>query len=134
MATVTVRRLDSNWEPIFGNGKDAYISDIDAVAQIIAMKLKLFLGEWWMNRNEGIPMFQSILGASGSDKSRETIDSLIRSRILEVTYVTGIEGLKSTFDVDRREYKFVSAVNTQFGTVVVTNETNVPYISGSGGR
>lgn len=123
------RRLDENWDYTFGNGKGNFISGVDAVAQAIATRLKLFMGEWWADRNDGLPLFQSILGYAG--KNKETVDRLITERILGTQNVTGIKGITSSYSPDTRAYQFSATVDTAFGSVVVTNIP--PFAAGQGG-
>jgi len=122
MSTIRVRRLDANHDPVYGQGQSDFLTDLDAVAQIIHTRLLLFVGEWWENTKEGIAVFQSILGrAAGNEKSRGAIDNLIKKRILETQYVTGIQSLTSSYDSETRKYSVSIMVNTQFGSVVVSN-------------
>lgn len=113
------RRLDSNFDYTFGGGLNNFLSGKEAVAQAIVTRLKLFLGEWWANRNDGLPMFQSILGYGGSNK--DSVDRLITERILQTQNVTGIENISSSYDGNTREYKFTALVDTIFGQVLISN-------------
>jgi hypothetical protein len=119
MSTIRVRRLDENWEPSYGNGQNDYIVDGEAVIQIIQSRLRLWMAEWWENLEEGLPMWQKILGVKGSQKI--IADRLIQKRIVETPYVTGIVSFVSSFNVESREYQCLATVNTEFGTVEVTN-------------
>lgn len=118
MSTIRVRRLDNNWDPVYGNGQNDYLFDGDAVVQIIQSRLRLWLGEWWENLDEGLPMFQRILGVKGASKS--VVDSLIQKRISGTKYVTGIQSFESEFNVETREYQCLAKVYTAFGTVLVS--------------
>lgn len=119
MATITVRKLDANWDPIFGNGQNAYISDLDAVAQIINQRLLFFRGEWWENRTSlGIPMFQSILG---SQRSLDVVAGLVKNEILACPYVTGVSSVATSYNTQTRAFKFTCQVQTQFGSLTVSN-------------
>lgn len=117
MSTLRVRKLDSNWDPSYGQGVDNYITDIDAVAQIIKSRLLLFYGEWWEDRKLGLPMWQSILGVSGNQ--RVVVDHLIYEVIAGTPNVSGVTNLTST--IENREYTFTATVGTDFGTIVVSN-------------
>lgn len=117
MSTIRVRRLDDSWDPAWGSGLNDYLEDIDAVAQIIRSRLLLFKGEWWEDLNLGIPMWQSILGTMGSNKP--VVDRLIAKTVKETPYVTSIQSFVST--LVNREYNCSITVNTEFGTVTVTN-------------
>lgn len=119
MSTVRVRRLDADYDPVFGQGKNDYIEDLDAVVQIIKSRLLLLMGEWWENLDEGLPLWQSILGKRSS---KIVVDNLIQQRILKTPYVTSIEFISSTYDSSARSYIFSAVVNTQFGTVGISNQ------------
>lgn len=120
MATITVRQLDTNWDPIAGNGQSNFLTDIDAVAQIIAQRIKLLQGEWWENINAGTPLFQSILGAAGSGSHPQTIALLLSQRILGTPYVTGVSNVSTSYNASTRAFQFSCAVETQFGTLGVS--------------
>jgi hypothetical protein len=119
--TITVRQLDPvTWEPQNGNGQNNFISDLQAVAQIIATRLRLFEGEWFLNLSDGLPLFQSILGSSGSQRNIEIITNIISANILGLSpYVTGLNFLTATFQ--DRKYVFSAVVATQFGNVSIGN-------------
>jgi hypothetical protein len=119
MSTIRVRRLDENWDPAYGSGKDDYIYDLDAVMQIIQSRLRLWLAEWWEDLNEGLPMWQKILGVLGTNKA--VADRLIQARIASSPYVISVTSFVSTFDVSTRAYQCVAVVDTQWGPVTVTN-------------
>ena len=125
------RRLDSNHDMCFGRGVSDYLVDStnnpDAVAQAIKTRLLLFYGEWWENINDGIPMWQQVLGPRITDKT--VVDRIIVDNILGLKLpdpdnryaVTRIESVSSEFDSELREYTFVAVVNTVYGIVEVTN-------------
>ena len=117
MSTIRVRMLDANRDPVYGNGVDAYLFDIEAVAQIIQTRLMFYKGEWWEDTNLGLPMWQSILGQSGKNKT--VIDQLIRKQIAETPYVNYIMSFTST--LENRVYTCQVEVATDFGTILVTN-------------
>lgn len=120
MSTIRVRRLDASHDPVFGNGKADYLTDINAVAQIIQTRLLLFWGEWWENQKAGISMFQSILGKSGA-RNKEAADTLLKNYVLETPYVTGIKSFASTFNGVERKYNVSMEVNTKFGVILVSS-------------
>jgi len=119
MATITVRALSPNNEPMYGNSQGNFISDLDAVVQIIRTRLLLFKGEWFLALQDGLALFQSILGASGDPASIQLIISLISQRILGTPYVDSISSMETSY-LDR-SFSFNATVETQFGTVYVTN-------------
>lgn len=126
MASITVRKLDPvTWEPQWGQGQANFISDIDAVGQLIAQRLKLFEGEWWADEQDGLPLWQSILGVSGGN-NQQRINLLIQNRILGTRFVVSLSDVSSSFDPATRSYKFFANVQTQFGTISVTNIPTPP--------
>lgn len=120
MATITYRKLDQNGDPLWGNGQGSFVSDIDAVAQIIYTRLRLLLGEWWENLSLGTPLFQSMLGQSASDQALQTVALLLKQRILGSPYVLSVYNSGITRTPGTRDTAYVAYVNTQFGTLIVS--------------
>ena len=117
MSTIRVRRLDDTWDSAYGQGTGDYVTDINAVAQIIRSRLSLYLGEWWEDTSQGIPMWEQILGSSG--KNKNVIDKLIQQRVASAPNVTGVVSLTST--IKNRVYQCTITVQTDFGILTVTN-------------
>jgi hypothetical protein len=117
-ATITVRNLGPNYDPLYGNSQANFLTDIDAVAQIIGTKLRFFQGEWWENLLAGTPMFQSILGQGGAGNT-SAIAAILQNVIYSVPYVTSISNLTCTYS--NRALKFSCTVLTAFGTLQVSN-------------
>lgn len=130
MASITVRRLDANGDPLHGNGQACFLSDLDAVAQIISTRLKLLKGEWWENLDAGTPLFQSLLGVSGSGKSPDAAALILTQRILGTPYVNSVSDVATSYNATTRAFRFTCNVQTAFGTVTVTNQ-NQPGSSAS---
>ena len=119
MAQMLVRALDANYEPQYGNGSLDFLTDIDAVAQIIGTKLRLLQGEWWEDLNAGVPLFQSMLGKAGGTSA---IPLILQQTITSVPYVTGINSFSGGFNPSIRTYAFSASVQTSFGAVTITNQ------------
>lgn len=119
MATITVRALSPTGEPLQGNGLNCFISDLAAVTQIIGTRLKMFEGEFWLNTADGLPLFQKILGSSGSQRNLQAVVGLISQRIRQTVFVTGISSVTATFQ--NRKLVYSAQVETAFGTVSVSN-------------
>jgi hypothetical protein len=122
MASILVRNLGSG-DPIWGQGQANFIADINAVAQIIATRLRLFLGEWFANTLDGTPYWQSILGKA---VNVQVINSLLIARILATPYVSSVSNIDSTYNPSTFLYTFTVTVLTQFGALSVTNIPNPP--------
>lgn len=123
---ITVRALDPvSGEPLYGQGQANFLTDAEAVTQIVSTRLKLFQGEWWTDQNDGLPLWQQILGA-GADRTVQAISLLIQQRILGAPFVTGIESVSATYDPNPRAFTFNAVVNTQFGTITVSTIPTPP--------
>lgn len=118
MPTISVRSLGTNYDPLYGNGQNDFLTDIDAVAQIIGTTLRLFKGEWWENLNIGTPMFQSILGQGGASDTA-AISAILQNVILSCPFVTSISSISCTYA--NRKLSFSCTVLTQFGALQVSN-------------
>ncbi len=122
MATITYRKLDQNGDPLQGGGQSNFVSDLDAVAQAIQTRLKFLQGEWWENLNAGTPLFQSMLGVSGVGRNPETVTLLLTQRILGTPFVTGVSNVATSVNSSTRAFQFSCQVQTQFGSLTVTNQ------------
>ena len=115
------RMLDSDGDYVFGRGKHAYLEGIDAVAQAIKTRLLLLYAEWWEDREDGLPLWEQILAASGSQDSLTAVDLIFKERIEGTTGVLSLLGYESDFDRDNRKYTFKAAVETMYGDLIISN-------------
>ena len=120
-----VRRLDSNWDNVAGQGKQDFITGLPAVAQVIKSSLLLLFGEWWEDTKDGLPLFQKIVGVMGAQNNRK-IDVIISQRILKAPHVKNIVSMSSAFNKSTRHYSFSATVNTEYGKITVSNVPAVP--------
>lgn len=118
MATILVRRLDSNWDPVQGAGLAAFAADLDAVQILLQTRLQLLEGEWWENEQLGTPLFQELLG---HPITQQGVALILRKQILSTPYVTGITGLSVTYNGVARRFTFSANVITQFGTIPIAS-------------
>lgn len=125
-AQITTRSLNpTTWDAQWGQGQNNFLSDRAAVAQMILMRLKLLRGEWFENGNLGVPYFQQLLGQSGSGTVYINQSALvIQQTILQTPYVTGISNISLTYQAATRAFSFSCSVQTQFGTIVISNQAS----------
>ncbi len=114
MSTITAIALDKNYEPIFAS-QQALLTDLEAVAQTIGTRLRLFQGEWWESLTEGTPLFQSILGEG---RQLTAVAAVLRQRILSTPYVTSISNV--SISLNRRALSYSCSVQTVFGPITVS--------------
>lgn len=122
------RLEDGNGDYILGAGESGFISGSEAVSQAIVTSLKLLLGEWWEDVDNGLPLWQSILGQPGSEVNKASVDNIIRSRILETNLngtalVASIDNYTSSYDNITRSYKFEARVTTIYSEAVTISDT-----------
>lgn len=115
------RRLDEDWDYVFGHNKNDYLSGRAAVGQAIKTRLLLLFGEWWEDQQDGLPLFEKILASSGSDRNLQAVDIIIRQRIEDTTDVLGVVQYDSQYDRDKRAYSFSCTVDTVYGRLYVSN-------------
>ena len=120
-ATIMVQQIDANCDPIEGPNGPVFLSDLDAVAQIIYTTLRLLLGEWWENLTIGFPLFQSLIGTSGSPTDQAGVMLIIQQTILSCPYVLQIVDFSFEFNSATMASTFTAVVSTPFGNIVITN-------------
>lgn len=113
------RKLSPTGDMVFGQSALDFYVDIDAVRQAIQTRLDLYLGTFWRDLSDGLPMFQSILGAPGSAANLAAIDQIIQSRIEGTENVTSVVAFSSTFDANTRAYGFTATVQTVYSETIV---------------
>ena len=119
--TIMVQQNDSNNDPIEGANGPVFLSDLDAVAQIIYTTLRLLLGEWWENLDIGFPLFQKLIGASGAPTSQAGVMLVIQQTILSCPYVLQIVSVSFTHNTATMASTFTAEVSTIFGNLIVSN-------------
>jgi hypothetical protein len=114
--SIIVRDQGPNWDAQRGQGLSNFLTDINAVAQIINSRLRLFQGEWYQNTNLGTPMFQSLLGKSITSQG---VALILREQIIATPFVLDISSMQVTFSAGGRQFTFSAVVDTVFGAVTV---------------
>jgi len=111
------RALDANGDYTFG--RRLFLFNREAVAQAIVTRMRLLYGEWWEDISDGLPLFERILGASGSDESRQAVCLLISERIQGTQGILRMLRFESTFDPNTRHYAASCTIDTVFGEINV---------------
>lgn len=109
------RRIDENGDMIFGHGNADFLSDAEAMRQVLQTRLAACEGEWWEGDAGALPYFNGILGSATTDENREAIDLMVIDRIMDT------RGVISVFDVEsmvtNRNYSFKCKVQTVYGVI-----------------
>ncbi len=107
------RKLTSTGDYSFGSGQqNFFINSPDAVAQVVQTSLLLWLGEWYLNLNDGVPYPEGVIGKH----SQAAADATIIAQIKKCQGVVDITNYQSTVDPVTRKYTVVSgSLNTIYG-------------------
>ena len=114
------RKLDENGDYVFGSRKNMFHVEAAAVGQAIETRLKLLLEEWWENTEDGLPLFQQILGSFGGGDNLDGVDLIVQERILTTPNVVEIKDFQRDFK--NRKYSFTAVVKTIYGDTNVRLE------------
>lgn len=107
------RKLDENGDYSFGQGSlNFFINTPAAVAQAVETTLRLFLGEWYLNVNDGTPYLEGVVGMH----SKAEADATLQQVIGNVQGVQNIVNFASELDPHTRKYSTISGtLNTIYG-------------------
>lgn len=124
MSTISYLQLDASNDPIFADGTS--LTNAAAVEQAVVTRLNLFLGEWWENLNDGLPVFQVILGQLASQRGQAAMQLAIQQNIQGAPYVLSVTKVETSFI--NGQFKFSATYTTTFGTSTTTS-SNLPALS-----
>lgn len=111
------RKQDENGDYTFGNGlNNFHIDNVDAVAQAIDTRLKLWVGEWFANVSDGTGWSQAILGKH----SQNLYELTLRQRVLDTQGVISIQEFQSALDPNTRSLVVTMVVETVYGQTDLT--------------
>ena len=100
------RKLSSDGDYTFGNNMNDFLSGNEALAQAIKTRILLFYREWWEDLNNGIPMFQNIIGQVNSANIQLALESVLTKRIREFSQVKNISYEDVSIDSKTRSVFF----------------------------
>lgn len=88
------------------------LGDRDEIAQVLRQELRVFLGEWFLDTDEGIPYFEEILK---KNPNVSTVDAIFKNKILESPGV--IELTEYTLDFENRKLSLYFKARTEDGII-----------------
>ena len=77
------------------------IDGVDQVAQNLEIRLKFFLGEWYLDIDAGLPYYQDVFIKS---PNQIRVESLIKQEILDTDGINEITSFSSEFDSSLRKF------------------------------
>lgn len=117
------RKLTATGDYSFGHGQQDFYRDTpEAVGQAVKTRLLLWLGEWFLDIEDGTPYFQGVLGKKTIDEADQTL----KQRILGTQGIVDIESYASSIDQETRLLTVTCTINTIYGqtAVQVANQLN----------
>jgi hypothetical protein len=110
-------------EPQYGNNQGDFLQGIDAVAQAISTRLKLFKEEWWEDLDDGLPLWTEMLGGRGTNY--KIIEALITQRILDTKLnneklVIEMTSVESEFTETTRNFSYTGDATSVYGPITIT--------------
>jgi hypothetical protein len=125
------RQLSPTGDFQFGAAQADFLIDSPAaVAQAVQTSLRLWLGEWYLNVNDGTPYPESIIGYHSKDDADTAIQAVILGVAViisstnvpngfspgqSVAGVNGIVNFQSEIDPASRAYSASCVLNTIYG-------------------
>jgi hypothetical protein len=118
------RKLSPTGDYTFGGSQlNFWINVPEAVAQAVQTTLKLWLGEWYLNVNAGVPYPEGVIG----EHSQAEADATIKGIIQNVQGVNTLTNYTSEIDPVTRAYQTTGGtLNTIYGVtpLEITNYGN----------
>lgn len=92
------------------------ISGIDQIAQNMNIRLRFFLGEWYLNTLVGIPYYQYFFI---KNPNQIQVETFLKDEINNTPGVTEITSFASTYEATTRQFGVVFTANTESGTTTI---------------
>lgn len=110
------RKLDSDGDFVTGHGAaDFYADQVEAIAQSILTRLRLWRGEWFLDTAEGTPYKEEALGV----RRLRTAGPAIRRRIATTSGVTEVKEFNVSYDSETRHLSVACTVATAYGDISI---------------
>lgn len=93
-------KLDVTGDLDFSSGDLEIVTADDAIRQQLQIRLRFFLGEWFLNENEGMPYIDNIIGAKNPSVALMT--DIFRRAILGVPGIVSLDSIEFDFDASSR--------------------------------
>lgn len=107
-------KLDPNGDVSFLNGESSVTSiGAEDLAQRLQIRLRTFLGEWFMDNTLGVDWWGRVFG---KNRSKTAVDALIQAEILKEPDALQIVTFSSSISTDRK-YSATFQVRTEDGAV-----------------
>lgn len=100
-------KLDSNNDIVLVNNEIVLVDEYDAIAQHMRIRLRTFLGEWYLDERIGMPYFEEFLV---KNPNKIVMQSRIREAMLETPGVISVDSLVFDFNTLDRSLEVTAQV------------------------
>lgn len=117
------RKLSPTGDYMFGNGQEDFYRDVpEAVGQSVLTRLLLWLGEWFLNTDEGTAYLQGILGKHSQEQANVTI----QDRVTDTQGVVDFSNYQSQKVPVTRGFDVAFDIDTVYGptSIQIANYAN----------
>lgn len=94
------------------NGSPVILTGIEAIKQKVKLRLRFFLGEWFLNTSEGVSWRQNIFV---KNPNMTIVNSVIKEAILGTTGINGIVSFELLIDKTNRTLTVNFKAQTNYG-------------------
>jgi hypothetical protein len=106
-----VRKVDAQGDMVFGGDQASIWRDVpEAVGQVVESRLNLWQEQWYLDRSEGTPYEQEVLGR----RTEGLRDPALQARILDTPGVVEIEAYSSVLDRQTRALTVAATIQTVY--------------------
>lgn len=108
-------KQDSTGDISFSSQGFSLVDGVSQIAQNVAIRLRTFLGEYYLNTDVGLPYYEDIFVKPANEIR---VDSLFKNEILETTGILELVSYKSSFDDITRAYSIAFSARTVTGETI----------------
>ena len=114
--SIRVLKIDSDGKFVRENGDFVWLTDNDAITQVIKQKIQIFKGEWFMDLDLGVDYYNIIFPKTSSDFSRYLEFKRVVESVPGVVQVIdlNIELISAT----TREYQLNMRIEADYGIII----------------
>jgi len=111
---ITINTTKDNNDMFLDNkGNIAIVDNAESLRLRVQQRLDTFLGEWFLNRNVGVPYFQIIFN---NPEETAVITNIINSEILKEDEIIRLDNVNATFDGNTETYTYNASIASIYST------------------
>ncbi len=115
-------KIGPDGDLVIENGDLVIVEGLAAIGQHVAMRLRSYKGEWFLDQNAGVPYFQEVL-EKGTPAAR--IRAIFQRIILETDGIISVNSMTLDYDASARTLVVDFAATTTLGPLESVEEITV---------